>query len=143
MTSAWKNGSNELVDRDPTMLAPLLKRILSFRPTDTMCLVSSGLTLAEIVSNFSGGTTWVRGKIGNGDNIDVIMKSHQLRCWMHSCLRKCCPSANNAGMRGSSCSPPHPARSRGPCRPRPRGNWTGDRRIDAQTEGLCHILVRS
>ena len=39
---------------------------------------------------------------------------------------------------------PHPARSRGPCRPRPpRGNLTDDRRIDAQTEGLCHILVWS
>ena len=34
-------------------------------PTDTMCLVTSGL-LAESVSNFSGGSAWVHpGKIGN------------------------------------------------------------------------------
>ena len=60
MTSAWKNGSNELDDRDPTNMKCLRcsrGSCPSAQRTQCVCLVSLGLTLAENVSNFSGGST--------------------------------------------------------------------------------------
>ena len=46
------------------VLAPQLKRILSPQPTDTMCLISSGPTLAEVCLTSLAAARGFTGKIG-------------------------------------------------------------------------------